>query len=600
MARPGRMASPFHLACGLALSIFLTATTATQALADKRVALVIGISRYQSVPRLANPGNDATAVSDAFRRIGFDAVELHQDLGVSDMRRAVRTFAETAADADMAVVYYAGHGIEVDGVNYLIPADAKLVSDFDVEDEAIPLDRILQAINPARRLHLVILDACRDNPFSEKMKRSVATRSIGRGLAKIEPATPDTLIAFAARAGAVASDGDGDHSPFSTALLRQLPTPGLDIRLVLGRVRDEVLKSTGGRQEPFVYGSLGGEAVALVPPQEPPPDPNTEARRQYELTAQIGTREAWKAFLAVHGSGIYANFAHAALDKLEDAERARARAEALKRQAEDQATQKTEDLKKQLEEQAARRTEQAKLQISEQARRDLEQERQRLAEQARRELDDARHQLAEAQQRADDASAQVELAKKQAAADAQQQIEAVKRATPPPAEPPPKVAALTPPADPRPSAPPATIDPADIARLLQAHLKRVGCDPGATDGSWNGASQKALDNFNRHAGTRFDVKMASPDALDAVRARPERVCPLVCGNGQRAAGDRCIPISCDGNSVLDSHGTCRKRPEPPPRKPKAVVRREPSERPPAAAPSGDGGCHTFNGKQYCQ
>jgi uncharacterized caspase-like protein len=603
MARSGRKVSSFHLACGVALSIFLT-LTATQALADKRVALVIGISRYQSVPRLANPGNDATAVSDTFKRIGFDTVELHQDLGVSDMRRAVRAFAETAADADMAVVYYAGHGIEVDGVNYLIPADAKLISDFDVEDEAIPLDRILQAINPARRLHLVILDACRDNPFSEKMKRSVATRSIGRGLAKIEPATPDTLIAFAARAGAVASDGDGEHSPFSTALLRQLPTPGLDIRLVLGRVRDEVLKSTGGRQEPFVYGSLGGEAVALVPPQEPPPDPNAEARRQYELAAQIGTREAWKAFLGVHGSGIYANFAHAALDKLEDAERARERAEAIRRQAEDQAAHKTEDLERQLAEQAARRTEQAKLQISEQAQRDLEQERQRMAEQARRELDDARHQLAEARQRADDATAQVALAKKQAATDAQRQIEAARRETAPPAEPPgPKVAALTPPADAGPSAPPPAppaIDPADIVRLLQAHLKRVGCDPGATDGSWNGASQKALDNFNRHAGTTFDVKVASLDALDAVRARPERVCPLICGNGQKAAGDRCIPITCDSNFVLDSHGTCRKRPEPPPRKPKAVVRQEPSERAPAAAPSGDGRCYAFNGKQYCQ
>src|SRR5262245_13096463 len=208
MARLNRsypIAPLYRLACGVAVSIFLTVVMATSALADKRVALVLGISKYQNVPQLTNADNDAVAMSDVFRQIGFDVVDLRQDLGVSEMRRAVREFAAVAADADMAVVYYAGHGIEADGINYLIPIDARLLSDFDVEDETVPLDRILQAINPAKRLRLVILDACRDSPFSEKMKRSVATRSIGRGLAKIEPTTPDTLIAFAAKAGAVAS-----------------------------------------------------------------------------------------------------------------------------------------------------------------------------------------------------------------------------------------------------------------------------------------------------------------------------------------------------------------------------------------------------------
>ena len=197
----------------LVLPVFLTLLMATNALADKRVALVLGVSKYQHVPLLANPDNDAAAMSEVFRQIGFDVVTLRQDLGTVEMRRTMREFAVTAADADIAVVYYAGHGIEANGVNFLIPADAKLLSDFDVEDEAIPLDRVLQAISPAKRLRLVILDACRDSPFSEKMKRSVATRSIGRGLAKIEPTTRDTLIAFAAKAGAVAADGDGAPQP---------------------------------------------------------------------------------------------------------------------------------------------------------------------------------------------------------------------------------------------------------------------------------------------------------------------------------------------------------------------------------------------------
>jgi uncharacterized caspase-like protein len=585
----------------MVLPVFLTLLMATNALADKRVALVLGVSKYQHVPPLANPDNDATAMSEVFRQIGFDVVTLRQDLGIFEMRRTMREFAVTAADADIAVVYYAGHGIEANGVNFLIPTDAKLLSDFDVEDEAIPLDRILQTISAAKRLRLVILDACRDSPFSEKMKRSVATRSTGRGLVKIEPTTRDTLIAFAAKAGAVAADGDGIHSPFSTALLNHIATPGLDLRIALGRVRDEVLKSTNRRQEPFVYGSLGGETVTLVPQLAPAPDPEAAARRDYEFAAQIGTKEAWNSFLGVHSSGTYADLAQAALGKLKAAEHASERADAIRRQAEEQARQKAEDLRKQLEEQTARRTEQAKLQMTEQAKRDLEQERERIAEQAKRELDDARLELAQARRQAEAAAAQIEQAKKQAAADAQQQIEAARQAEAT------RLAALPPPA--APIAPPASgMDAADIARLLQAHLKRLGCGPGEINGSWNDASQKALDSFNKHAGTKFDIKVASLSALEAVRATSDRVCPLICGKGQKASGDSCAPIVCESNFVLDSKGVCR-RPDAAPR-PKAVSRQEPRapvqpsppspQKPSAPADAGGGKCYSFNGKQYCQ
>jgi uncharacterized caspase-like protein len=586
----------YRLVRCVALSAFLTLIIATDAQADKRVALVLGISSYQNVPRLANPDSDAVAISDIFKQVGFDVVELRRDLGVSEMRRAVREFAATAADADMAVVYYAGHGIEVDGVNYLIPADAKLLSDFDVEDEAVPLDRILQAINPARRLRLVILDACRDNPFYRKMKRSTGTRSVGRGLARVEPTTADTLIAFAAKAGAVASDGDGAHSPFATALLNHIVTPGLDLRLAFGRVRDEVLKSTARRQEPFVYGSLGGQMVALVPQVVPPVDPNADARRDYELAAQIGTKEAWNSFLSARGSGPYANLAHTALDKLEAAENASEKADAIKRQAEEQAKQKTEDLRKQLEEQAARQTEQAKKQMSEQTKRDLEQERQRIAEQAKRALDEAKRQLAEARKQAADAVVQVDRAKKQAAADAQQQIEAVKRETARHAEQASQQAAKGAALAPQEASPPAQVppvpnmDPADIARLLQAHLKRVGCDTGVADGNWNAGSQKALDGFNKYAGTKLDIKVASLDALDAVRSKPDRVCPLVCGKGEKVTGDRCSQIVCESNFALDSEGICRRRLDPP-QKPIAASRHERRTTKPSTSGGGRDSCY---------
>ena len=235
------------------------------AFAGKRVALVIGNAAYQNVNPLTNPGNDSEAMAAVLKSAGFDVVELKHDLNVSAMRRALRDFSDTVRDADVAVVYFAGHGMEIDGTNYMIPVDAVLERDIDAFDEAIPLDRFLAVVEPAKQLRLVILDACRDNPFNKTMKRTVASRAIGHGLAKVEPESPNTLIAFAAKAGSTASDGDNKNSPFTAALVKYLPRPGLDIRRAFGYARDEVLKATNNKQEPFIYGSLGGDDVALVP-----------------------------------------------------------------------------------------------------------------------------------------------------------------------------------------------------------------------------------------------------------------------------------------------------------------------------------------------
>ena len=311
--------------CGLWAGFALTVD---EVHAEKRVALVIGNSAYQNATRLPNPGNDAAAMADLFRRAGFDVVEARQDLGNLEFKRVARDFTAAARDADVAVMYFAGHGIEVNGTNYLIPIDARLATDFDVEDEALSLDRLVRALEPARRLRLIILDACRDNPFVQTMQRSVASRAVANGLAKVEPASSDTLIAFAAKAGSTADDGRGANSPFTTALLKHLTVPGRDVRIALGYVRDEVIKSTGNRQEPFVYGSLGGATVALVPEvkreivvQPAPPaavaaPTGPDPRRDYELAERVGTKEAWESFLSVHPQGFYADLARAQRDKL--------------------------------------------------------------------------------------------------------------------------------------------------------------------------------------------------------------------------------------------------------------------------------------------
>jgi formylglycine-generating enzyme required for sulfatase activity len=254
---------------------------------SKRVALVIGNSAYQNVGPLANPVNDAEAIATLLKQAGFDVVEHRSNLTIANLRRAVSNFSDTAADTDIALVFFAGHGIEVDGTNYLIPIDATLARDFDVDDEAISLDRVLKAIEPARRLRLVILDACRDNPFVRTMRRS--TRAIGRGLARVDPTTADTLVAFAAKAGSTAADGQGSNSSFTAALLNHLTTPNLDIRLALGRVRDEVMTTTRPRQEPFVYGSLGGRTITIIDGLEVPPPPQTTGSDEFFWQAIKGS-----------------------------------------------------------------------------------------------------------------------------------------------------------------------------------------------------------------------------------------------------------------------------------------------------------------------
>jgi DNA segregation ATPase FtsK/SpoIIIE-like protein len=292
--------------------------------ADKRVALVVGNSGYQTVPQLPNPSRDASSVAKMFRDAGFDTVEIKLDLGNLEFKRAIRRFESTADQADIAVVYYAGHGLEIGGINYLIPVDARLASDRDAEDEAIPLERLVSSADGARRLRLVILDACRDNPFVTSMRRErkTASRGVVGGLGKVEPTSTDTLIAYAAKAGSTADDGAGEHSPFTTAVLKNLTVPGLDVRLAFGRVRDEVLKATANRQEPFVYGSLGGGNIALVPaPATRQEAPVSDVKADYELVQQIGSRRAWEVFLGTHPTGFYADLARAQIEAINEQDR---------------------------------------------------------------------------------------------------------------------------------------------------------------------------------------------------------------------------------------------------------------------------------------
>jgi hypothetical protein len=501
------------------------------ALADKRVALVIGNSVYDKVSRLGNPANDAGLVAQTLKTAGFDNVELRRDLKIAEMRRALRDFVDMSRDADVAVVYYAGHGIEVDGSNYLIPVDAILDRDIDVYDEALSLERVLVAVEPAKKLRLVILDACRDNPFTRSMKRSVASRAIGRGLAKVEPTGPNTLIAFASKAGSTASDGDGTNRP------------GLDLRKAFGYVRDDVMKSTGNKQEPYLYGSLGGDDLSLVPATPvttgPQADPQSAVRRDYELALQLGSRDGWEAFLRTYSEGFYADLAKGQLKKIAAEEN---RTSAVER------ARLAEQEKARLAAEGARQAEQAKAaaaakgaeaaRIAAEKAKQVEQEKTAAAEKAR---------LAE-QEKVRLAAEKAKHAGQEKVAEGGQARGPAGKATENEEQ---QVAAVSP-------AEKAEQPAVDLSRALQAELRRVGCNTGAVDGNWNAASQKALDLFNKHAGMKLDVKVASADALDTVMGKSARVCPLICETGYRPSGDKCVKITCRSGYELNDDGTCDK------------------------------------------
>src|SRR5882757_5441215 len=255
----------------------------------RRIALVIGVSKYKNVPPLANTANDADGVGAALRRLGF-AVDLVIDPDRNAMESSIRNLGRKAEGAEASVFYYAGHAIEVSGQNLLVPAPAKIESDRDLRFETIDLDSVLDGVAGRSTVSLLFLDSCRDNPFS---RRLVATsRAISfRGLGPIDAAT-GTLIAFATAPGKTAEDGDAQNSPFTTALLHNIERPGIEVRRMLAEVRREVREATKGRQIPWENSALEGEFYFKPSPataQQPArPEAKVAAIDPAELQQNLG------------------------------------------------------------------------------------------------------------------------------------------------------------------------------------------------------------------------------------------------------------------------------------------------------------------------
>jgi hypothetical protein len=271
--------------------------------AQDRVAMVIGNGNYAHAGTLLNPANDARAVGSALRELGFEVLQ-GADLDRGSMERLIRDFLRKISKAKVALLFYAGHGMQIDGRNYLVPVDAKLESATDLNFETIELDRLLESLNDPARATIVMLDACRDNPLSRSFASKTRSASVGAGLAAYANPGTGTLIAFATAPGKVALDGQGGNSPFTEGLVKHLKTPGLEVRQLLTRVRKDVSDATRGQQVPWDNSSLLGDVyLASMPAVRPAAPPPAAAPAQPAALPPAGLRPPGRT-VSFQGGGI--------------------------------------------------------------------------------------------------------------------------------------------------------------------------------------------------------------------------------------------------------------------------------------------------------
>lgn len=256
--------------CRLAmvLTFALMALAAAPASAGSRLALVIGNGKYANAPKLENPANDSADLAAALRNVGFDVIE-QQDASREAMTKAVREFSSRLRGTEVALFFYAGHGMQMSGENYLLPVDADIQTPADVRFNTVNLTDIQQEMEGSGRANIIILDACRNNPFADRLAQS-GRAAPSRGLGRIDAAGEGSLIVYSTQPNNVALDGAGRNSPFTAALLKHVVTPGIEVRQMLSRVRGDVLSATERRQTPWDSSSLTGDVYLAGAPSSQP------------------------------------------------------------------------------------------------------------------------------------------------------------------------------------------------------------------------------------------------------------------------------------------------------------------------------------------
>jgi Caspase domain len=473
--------------CG-AIGCLIGCLAATQAAAERRVALVIGNGQYAHTPALPNPRNDAEDIAEALKKLGFE-VMTGFDLDQIRFARLIEDFVGAVEGADVGLFFYAGHGLQINERNYLVSTEARLESTFLVPSETIELNAIIQLMEAKAETNLIFLDACRNNPLTENLKRNLEainrTVSVGRGLARIEPTGSDTLIAFSAAPGQEAADGHGRNSPFTASLLRHLPTPGLEVSVMLKEVAADVRKDTNNAQRPQQLSDMSKTFffVKGAPEAAPPPvpaEPGDPVDVAFWQSASVANEcESIRAYLRRFPAGRFVD----------------------------------------------------------------------LAEIAARRLCRSSPEIALAALQAPAAVTPVTPSPLDASAGATTNIAVVTPATAP------QPAALTSP----PAA--AMTDAIDIGRKLQRELSRVGCAVSGmeNDGTWGRASRNALRSFNARTRSAAEIDRPTPEALEAVQSRKDRVCPVACAPGTELHGTGCIPVSRDRSPQTAAHSRERVR-----------------------------------------
>ena len=567
--------APRHFSLLICLVALLLAPDLASA--DRRVALVIGNSNYENTPALTNAVNDAEDMAAALQRVGFTVV-FERNGTKRAIEQAIVKFARLARDSEAALFYYAGHGLQYRGQNFLMPVDAKLEDDLSLNFEMTRLDDVLQGLDQSPGVRILILDACRNNPLSDRLVRRATTRDLAstRGLARIDR-SQGMVVAYATQANEVAADGKGRNSPFTAALVRRIGEPDLEIGTMFRRVAADVYRVTGGRQQPELSVSLLGEFYFM--------------RGETDVTAWVKVRATQEPsllrdFIFRHSSSPLVVDARERLAALERDDTLRlAREKLLREQAE------REMLAKRMEEldrieQAAREQRAREQVIREQlareqaARERLAQEqaaRERLAqEQAVRgrlaQEQAARERLAQEQatreRLAQEQTARERLAQEQAARERLAQEQAARVQT----------ALLTQPVEKPTQPPPAVLAGEALVKAIQNELKRVGCFAGTPNGDWAAAQTKAsVKRFTSYAALSGAID-PTPEFLDMIRNQTGRICPLQCAPRQVERDGACVAKQCPAGSRLNAKGACEDRVK--------TASHPPSNAPATTAPSG--------------
>jgi hypothetical protein len=449
--------------------------------AEKRVALVVGNAAYQYTARLANPTNDADDMTAVLRKVGFEVIAA-KDVDKRSLEMAMANFGRQAQEADAALIYYAGHGIQHQGLNYLVPVDARLEDEYSINYELMRIDDVLFALSKSRGVKILILDACRNNPLAERLSSRGVYRDLAqtRGLARIE-APRGMLVAFATQSDQVAVDGTGRNSPFTGALLKEIEEPGIEIATLFRRVALDVNRATGGRQLPELSISMAGEFYLNAR--------ETDMQVWAKLRGSSDRRQLSDFIMQYPNSPLISDVQErlAALDRAE---------------------------KLRLEEEA--RVQAERVQMMERSQRDR-------LESGRLALDQVQLDPNGEARRARDRTNAPAVSKERADA-------TENSASLPPAE---LVS--------RPSRQPDGLSGGALVQGIKRELKRLGCYTGRIDDDWATSETKSsLNRFAKYANLAAEPKNPDVEFLDLVRSTPGRVCPLECGAQKIERDGQCV------------------------------------------------------------